>query len=67
MGLCLTGNTPLDGGLVNTIDAQPREHAPNSDCPECVTSQWAGVKARKKKTVHTLGLRNILLSYQRYV
>lgn len=52
MGLCLTGNTPLDGGLVYTIDAQPCEHAPKRDCPECVTSQRIEVKATKKEYTH---------------
>lgn len=52
MFLGLTGYTSLDSGLVYTIDTQPGKQPPNRDCPECMTSQWTGVKAIETNTFH---------------
>lgn len=52
MGLCLTGNTPLDCGLVYTIDTKPCKHASHRDGPERVTSQRTEVKAKKEIGTH---------------
>ena len=45
VGLGLAGDASLDDGLVDPVDAQPREGAPDGQRPEGVASQRVGVEA----------------------
>jgi len=45
LGLRLAGDAPLNDRLVDPVDAQPGEGAPDAQRPEGVPSQRVGVEA----------------------